>query len=139
LLGDPIPTLTLNLKGREVGCAFSDERILGDGDFVDSLLSEADEKFERYYEVRRSGYDLDKTARRAAALCAAELKDIFSRSKQKIKVKARSLFCYWASRELGVPHTELARRLGISVPSVGYSVERGETIAKENGYQLIEQ
>ena len=123
-----------DLKGAHIK---SDERILGDGDFVDSLLSESDEKFERYYEVRQSGYDLDKTAKRAASLCAVEVDDIYSRNKQKTKVKARSLFCYWASRELGVSHTELARRLGISVPAVSYSVERGEMIAREKNYQLI--
>ena len=34
--------------------------------------------------------------------------------------------------------TEIAKRLGISVSGVGYSVERGEIIARENKYQLIE-
>jgi hypothetical protein len=47
--------------------------------------------------------------------------------------------CYaWAVRELGISLTELARRLGISVAGVGYSVERGEIIARENDYQLTE-
>ena len=55
-----------------------------------------------------------------------------------LKVKARSLFGFWAARELGISLTELARRLGSSVPGVGYSVERGETIARENDYRLIE-
>ncbi len=32
---------------------------------------------------------------------------------------------------------ELARRLGLSVPGVGYAVERGEPIARENNYQLL--
>ena len=32
-----------------------------------------------------------------------------------------------------------ARHLGISVPGVGYSVERGEIIARENDYRLIEK
>jgi hypothetical protein len=32
----------------------------------------------------------------------------------------------------------LSRRIGISVPAVGYSVERGSIIAKENNYNLIE-
>ena len=53
-------------------------------------------------------------------------------------VKPRSLFCYWAVREFGISFTELAKRLGISVAGVGYSVERGEIIARENDYQLTE-
>ena len=115
----------------------SDERILGDGDFVEEVLSVTDEKFARNYAIHRCGYDLDKIAQRAATVCAIEVGDIFSRNKQPSKVKARSLFCYWASSELGISHTELARRIGISVPGVGYSAERGKLIAGENGYQLI--
>lgn len=48
------------------------------------------------------------------------------------KVKARSLFCYWSSSELGI--SELARRSGISVSGVGYCIERGKQIAAESGY-----
>ena len=33
---------------------------------------------------------------------------------------------------------ELARRLEISSPGVGFSVERGKAIARENRYHLIE-
>lgn len=87
----------------------SDERILGDSDFVDSMLTKAGQKFERFYEVKRSGYDLDITAKRASDLCGVELEDIYFRSKQAERVKARSLFCYWASREPGFSHTELAK------------------------------
>ena len=72
-----------------------------------------------------------------AEIYKIEVNDIFLKGKQQKRVKARSLFCYWAVRELGISLTELARRLGISVAGVGYSVERGEIIARENDYQLI--
>jgi hypothetical protein len=45
---------------------------------------------------------------------------------------------FWAVSELGMSLRELARRLEMSPPCVGFSVERGETIARENGLQLIE-
>ena len=67
-----------------------------------------------------------------------EPREIFSKGKQQRKVKARSLFCFWAVSELGMSLRELARRLEMSSPGVGFSVERGETIARENGLQLIE-
>jgi hypothetical protein len=41
-------------------------------------------------------------------------------------------------REMGISLIDLARRLGLSVPGIGYSVERGEIIARESGYQLVE-
>lgn len=101
-------------------------------------MSEAAETFERKYAMRRWGYGLDKVAKRAAAVCAVEASDIFSRSKKPARLKARGLFCYWASSELGITYTELSRRIGISAPGKGYSAERGKMISQENGYQLLE-
>jgi putative transposase len=116
----------------------SDVRILGESDFVTDILSRADEQLEHTYKVKRLGYDLDRIAERVAEIYAIEAYDIFLKGKQQKKVKARSLFCFWAVRELGISLTELAKRLRISVPGVGYSVERGETIARESDYRLIE-
>jgi len=41
-------------------------------------------------------------------------------------------------RERGSSLVALANRLGISSAGVGYAVQRGEAIAHENGYQLIQ-
>ena len=98
----------------------SDERILGESDFVDDILSQANEKFERKYELKRLGYDLDRIESRVAEIYEIEVDDIILKGKQQKRVKARSLFLFWAVRELGISLTELARRLGISVAGVGY-------------------
>jgi hypothetical protein len=58
---------------------------LGELDFVDSVLSQADEKFKRRYEVKRQGYSLVKIAGRAAMICKIAMEDIFSKGKQKKK------------------------------------------------------
>lgn len=116
----------------------SDERILGDSDFVSEILSEAKEKFERKYALKRLGFDLERVARRVSEIYGIDPVDVFFRGKQRNRVNARSLFCHWAVNDLGVSLTELARRIGISVPAVGYSVRRGEAIAKENGFQLLD-
>jgi len=63
---------------------------------------------------------------------------IFQPGKQPVKVKAKSLFCYWAVRELGFTMTDLAPQLNISQPAVSMSVQRGEQIASENGYSLMD-
>jgi REP-associated tyrosine transposase len=61
---------------------------------------------------------------------------VFSRGRQDQKVRARSLFCYWAVRELGMSLTDLAREFELSVSRVGYAVEKGGRIAGENNYSL---
>jgi hypothetical protein len=45
--------------------------------------------------------------------------------RENMPLKAKSLFCYWASHELRMFHAKLAKCIGISPPGVGYSVERG--------------
>ena len=79
----------------------SDERILGDSEFVDSVLSQAEEKYERHYELKRKGYDLDRIAERVAEIYGMETREIMSRGKQPRKVKARSLFWFLGCQQVG--------------------------------------
>ena len=63
--------------------------------------------------------------------------EILSKGRQRRKVKARSLLCFWAARELGMSLTALARKLEMSIAGVGFAVERGELIAKKRNVMLI--
>jgi putative transposase len=126
------------LRSKSKTHMMSDERILGDSDFVDSVLSEAGEKYERRHKLKAQGYDIERIAGRVAELYEMEIREVLSKGRQNRKVLARSLLCFWAVRELGVPLRDLAKKLGMSGPGVGYAVERGELIAQENNYQLIE-
>ena len=78
-----------------------DQRILGDSGFVLGVLKEAEEKFERRYEMKRPGYDLNKVADRVCQIFNIDKKDIFSKSRKKVRADARGLFCFWAVTELG--------------------------------------
>jgi putative transposase len=114
----------------------SDERILGDSDFVDSVISQSEEHYERRHNLRRQGYDLDRIAERVSEVLGMKPGEVFSKGRQERKVKARSLLCFWAARELGLSHTALAKKLEMSLAGVGFSVERGELVAKEGNYSL---
>lgn len=126
----------LKLQGHEH--VMSDERILGDSAFVHNLLQQADEAYERRYELKRQGYDAERIIKKVAEIYDMDPREFLSKGKQKMKVRARSLFCYWAVKELGMSIRELARQLELSPPAVGYSVERGEIIARQWGYRLID-
>jgi putative transposase len=114
----------------------SDERILGDSDFVDSVISQSQEHYERRHKFRRQGYDLDRIAERVSEVLGIKRDEVFSKGRQGRKVKARSLLCYWAARELGMSHTALAEALEMSIAGVGFSVDRGELIAKKGNFSL---
>ena len=117
----------------------SDERILGDSDFVEEVLKTADESLERKYLLKSQGYDIYKLADRVAENFPIKPDEIFQPGKQPVKVKARSLLCYWAVRKLGITMVELASRLNISQPAVSVCVRRGERMASENDYSLMDE
>ncbi len=114
-----------------------DERILGDSQFVLDALKESSERFERKYELKYRGYDLDVLAERVGEIFGVAPEDIFIPGKYKRLIKPRSVFCYWAVRELGETASALAKRLNITQPGVSKSVLRGEKIVKEMNLELF--
>lgn len=115
----------------------SDERILGDGDFVNQVLAAAEEVMETRHALRARGIDLVKIAMRVSELMSVKLEDVWAQGKYRRIVDARSLLCYWAVRELGVSMASLGRRLGLSIPAIGKSVIRGQHIADSKGFTLL--
>ena len=100
------------------------------------VLKEADEKFDRYYELKQLGYNLQIIEERVCKIFDISVGEIYSKSREKAKAEARGLFCYWVVRELGYSMLEMAGRLGMSQPGVVYAVRRGERIANERGIKL---
>ncbi|MGD9235222.1 MAG: transposase [Desulfobacterales bacterium] len=116
----------------------SDERILGDSDFVEKVLKKAEEKRERKYQLEAEGFTVDRVANRVASIMDLKTEDVWKKGKHPQIVKARSLLCYWAVHELGMTATELAIRIGLTQSAISQSVKRGEVLAAENGFKLIE-
>ncbi|MEN6441409.1 MAG: helix-turn-helix transcriptional regulator, partial [Syntrophobacter sp.] len=56
--------------------------------------------------------------------------------KERQSVRARSLLCFWGARELGLPLTDLAGRLGVSVPTVSVAVQRGAKIVDRESLKI---
>ena len=109
-----------------------------DTDFVMDVLSQSDEKFDRKYRLKSLGYDISRVERRVIELLDIEKESLYSGSRKKPISEARSLFCYWCVRELGESMTGMARLLGLTQPAIGYSVDRGEKIARKGKYDLLD-
>ena len=114
-----------------------DQRILGESEFVSDILAEADEKFERAYELKRRGYDLKTIEDRVCEIFAIESEQLFQGSRQQAVADARGLFCYWAVRELGYSATHIAENLNRTVAGVVYALRRGENLAKQQNFKLF--
>ena len=114
-----------------------DERILGDGNFVQAVLENCQQELERRYRFQARGYDLDWLVGQVASLLNLDHGVVTRRGRYPDTVEARSVFCYWAARELGISTLELSRKLGISQPTASQSAKRGERIVKEKRLKLM--
>ena len=110
---------------------------MGESDFVMDVLDEANEKFNRLYELKILGIDLEKVEKKVLKIYSIERIEIYSKGRRKTQAEARSLLCYWAVCELGLSRTDMAKKLGMTQPGVGYAVSKGERIAKKNKYTLF--
>ena len=115
----------------------SDERILGDSDFVSRVLEKTKESLTKSQKLKSKGMDVDKIAAQVSRLLGIAVEDVWAIGKQQHIVNARSLLCYWAVRELGVSMSSLSRRLRISLPAISKSVVRGKQIAEDNAFKLV--
>ena len=102
------------------------------------MLSAAEEQLEKHYRLQAKGYDLEKLASRVCDIMHLEPSELCAPGKERKRVAARSLLCYWAVSELGISMTKIARRLNLSLAGVSQSVKRGETIVQQKGYNLID-
>lgn len=108
-----------------------DERILGDGDFVTSVLSQANESMARKYHLKAKGYDLKDLIERAAGVTGISVDDILGSGKRRKTSGARDLLCYWATEYLNVKQRELAVLLNITQSAVSMAAGRGRIRAAE--------
>ena len=115
----------------------SDERILGDDEFVNRVLIEAEEQMERSYRLKAEGLDLENIADRVCEVLTIAKSEIFSPGKGRQRVAARSLFCYWAARELRTTQNRLSQMLNLSPAAVTSCVKRGEQMVRDRGYSLL--
>lgn len=102
-----------------------DERILGSSDFVERVLEQAEEQYERTTRAFLKGPDLDAVLDRVADCVGVDREALQGASKQRDASRARSLACYLAVRRLMLPGVEVARKLTLSPSSVSKAAIRG--------------
>ena len=118
---------------RRMGVHFkSDERLLGESDFIDTVLKAADEKLDRKYRIQGEGWDFEAVVSRVCDLFKLTGYEVLSVSKQRKRAVARSVLAYWAVKELGMSASAVAERLALSPSAASRCVQRGERIVAED-------
>ena len=114
----------------------SDERILGDSDFVERVLGMAQETLKDVVLQRKSEIDLEWVAQRVSVVLKIESAEIWKTGRTALRVQARSLLCYWAISKLGMTAEAVGKRIHLSESATIRAVQRGERLADANGWSL---
>ncbi len=114
-----------------------DERMLGDGDFVEKVLSHADEQLQEKYRMQAEGYDVEKLIEHVSELMDISPEEIVASGKDRKRTQARSILCYWATDRLGISQTQLAHLFNLTQPAVSQAVRRGSDLVKTQTYSFL--
>lgn len=111
--------LSLRRRGERT---IADERILGGGDFAETLLAEAAERTRQTLRLARKAADLGALAREVTRREGVTETELRSGSRRRAVSKARRRFCQVAVTQAGFPGAEVARFLGVTTSAVSRSV-----------------
>ncbi len=93
----------------------SDERILGDSDFVESIISKSEEQFEKRHKLKRQGYDLDRIAERVAEVLNIEPDLVFSKGRQKNKSTSKKSSLFLGGQRTRHASYRIGKEIGIKL------------------------
>ena len=116
----------LSLRRRGIKIA-SDERILGRGEFIRRILSEAEEREKETLRLSQKKPDLTTVARRVIEAEGIGESELRSGMRKREVVRVRRMFCQLAVREMGYAGAEVARFLGVTTSSVNRLAVSEET------------
>jgi len=124
-----------NLKSlrREHERNIGDERILGDGAFVERALRQDRLRMAESARWQREGWDLERLIGAVCARFEVDATAITQRGRKNALSNAKAVICYLSVKELGLSSYAVAVRLGMSQSAVSMSMKRGEAYCREPG------
>ncbi len=102
----------------------SDERILGNSDFVEKVLAGAGEDYHRRMRLKASGIDLDVVIDVVAKHLGVSTEELCGPSRGQPIIKARALISYLAAQEFRIAGADVAKRLNVDRSSVSRAIKR---------------
>ncbi len=114
--------LALRRRSTSTTC---DQRILGDGDFVRTVINRLDERQRRNLRLLTARPEIDRICRQVCDCHGVSPGELCSGSRRHPVVMARYAVAWIAVREIGYSGAEVARHLGVSNSCITRSVATG--------------
>ncbi len=118
-----------------------DERILGSSDFVETVLKNAHEEYERRSRFRSRGLSLEKIIDTVSGYFEIKNDEIKSQSRQRAVARSRAVISHVAIEQMGFSAADVARALNVTSSAVSKLVlrARNEPILKEGINDVLNQ
>lgn len=112
---------------RKVGNqAEHDARVLGGGDFVAGIPSEAEKGLKRQLRNPKDRNTVDGIIKKRCKEAKIRQEELKAGGKRREVTKVRGEIAYLLSREFGLSLAEIARQLGVCTSAIGMAIERKE-------------
>jgi len=92
----------------------SDQRILGESDFVSEVIKELDEQVKQNLRLSGQRKNIDDLAKMVCKKYDISITELKSGSRRKESIEARRMMAWVGMRELGYSGAEIARYLGVT-------------------------
>jgi len=126
-LGGWAEVLSMRRRGQK---QVSDQRILGDGEFVKTVLSEMDDLGKENFRLGTKRMDLRTLANKVCNVHDVLLGELRSGSRRHEIVEARRILSWLAVKELGYSGAGVARYIGVTTSCVNRAVSSGQNPKK---------
>jgi putative transposase len=114
-LGGWSEVLSLRRAGSKI---FSDERILGNSEFVKDVIADAEDKVKETLRLKRKVSDLHSLALKVCKGEGVDESELCSGTRNRKVVRSRRIFCQIAVKKMGYSGANVARYLGITTSAV---------------------
>ena len=122
-LGNWAEVLSLRRRGEK---QTYDQRILGDGAFVDTVLSEIDEIGKENFRLAPKIMSVSSLAKRVCEVRKIAIGELRSGSRRQEIVEARRILSWLSVKELGYSGAEVARYIGVTTSCVTRAISSGK-------------
>jgi putative transposase len=110
----------------------SDERILGDGNFVESVIKGADANFTKRDKLIRAGWTIDKLIAKVTEVYKIPINNLKKKGRNNNLSEAKAVLSYYANKYLGISGSEIAKIFECDRSAVHILIHKGEYIIENN-------
>jgi REP element-mobilizing transposase RayT len=106
--------------------ARADDRILGDSEFVESVINEAENKLKYQFPPDEHDKDVEELIKKICKDQNIRVEELIGGSRLKIVSQTRRIIALKLVKKYGVPSAEVARKLGVTTSAISKLLRRSD-------------